>query len=286
MKIFEILFETRSLTYLDHLKEDEIFDIIKKDCSRILEIYKKTKSFLYRGEKKNNTFFKSTYPKERLPKDMPINLHNLLNNALKKSGFVATRDNSVFVTSSIDTAKFYGNVYVFFPKNGFYYTWSKNITDAYTDYELIPSIINKKNIGIYMYNFNPNSGIKFYKLKNNKNEKEILKILNKILGESKNKVPKFNSLGGFFNYFDIHFPFIKIEEKEKIFKILLENFDITEDLSENTMEQIYHIIGQIYKKDNINVAIKNKKEIMFTDSYYYMLNYKHYENLLEKWINA
>lgn len=100
---------------------------IVHECSDILDLYKNSSHFFYRGfaDQVPNIF--SSVPRgDRLPKDSLLWLSQLFDYGLVKMGFKALRSNSIFVTSSHGTAKIYGDTYIIFPVNGFDYTWTNS----------------------------------------------------------------------------------------------------------------------------------------------------------------
>lgn len=273
MKVSEIIFETRSFIPLDHLNDDEIINILEKECSDILKIYRKKERLLLRGEKKDFIFFKSFYPKNRKPKDSSQKYHDFLNNALKKAGFIATRENSVFVNPLNSIAKIYGNIYIFLPKNGFSYTWSEKIVDAYENFDIFAKEINKEKVGVYLFN-----DLVYYKLKDPQKEKEFL---NKVKDFFKRN---FVSTGDFFNFCINYYHTDYFDEKDwKIIKQHLNEYFIMVDENKVNMNKIYEIVSKFYRNDNLERAIIMNNEIMFTDSYYYMLSYT--KDISEKIIN-
>lgn len=54
---------------------------------------------------------------------------------LKKLGFKALRSNSIFCSGNLAEAATYGKLFAIFPHNGFDFTWSPEIEDAYNAWE-------------------------------------------------------------------------------------------------------------------------------------------------------
>jgi hypothetical protein len=116
-----------------------VLNKIKHECSDILNIYKKD-GLLYRGIKKNDEhkisdgILKIIPHTNRTPKDTPLDMHKALDRSFKKHFGWKARSEGVFVSGNIAMAAGYGNVGIFFPKNGFKYVWSPNFEDLYTDF--------------------------------------------------------------------------------------------------------------------------------------------------------
>ncbi|MCS7316867.1 MAG: hypothetical protein NZZ41_00905 [Candidatus Dojkabacteria bacterium] len=124
------------------------FDLIKRECSEIVNLYKKHLKFFYRGSKdveKEKVFIKKYPFPFRRPKDTPESLNLVVNKIFNEIGFSVNRYNSVFVTPNLSTAKNYGKPYIFFPKNGFKYLWSPEISDFYFFYRYGDSLLEKLN---------------------------------------------------------------------------------------------------------------------------------------------
>lgn len=123
-------------------ERDKIFNNIRKNCSQILDIYKTTINrsalkggLLYRGLKKKVKMGEvktGRLEKGRIPKDTPVVVHNWLNEQFKKRFGWSVRD-GVPVTTAYGQAQGYGEVYIFFPFNGFKYVYSDEVLDLYTD---------------------------------------------------------------------------------------------------------------------------------------------------------
>lgn len=124
MRFKEFITEDRMFTHLDG-NSKELPDIIEKECSDILKIYRSTGKYLYRGEKdaKMNTVFKAGIHPERIPVQMDPSTHTKFKNAMIAAGFRAHRGNSIFTTGNTGTASEWGKTFIILPTNGFDYTW-------------------------------------------------------------------------------------------------------------------------------------------------------------------
>lgn len=108
-----------------------LLERISKECSDIVSVYKSNGGdFIYRGASSSQDAFRGRARDDRKPMDSHPELHDLLNNALKKAGVKARRDNSIFTSASYSQASNYGNnVFVIFPKDGYSFSCSKKIKD-------------------------------------------------------------------------------------------------------------------------------------------------------------
>lgn len=121
--------------------EDKGKDIQKlyDNCSEIIEIYKKTNRFLYRGLHKKQPVDKIILKKPRKmrkPKDTSLNIHKIADKVFLENFGWKVRTQGVFATSDYDASKQYGannHVHIIFPFDGFEYVWSSKVEDAYTD---------------------------------------------------------------------------------------------------------------------------------------------------------
>lgn len=267
MKINEIIEKNSNIIEdLSSLSEKDIVKTLKKDCNDIIKIYKNTKKLIFRGEKKEFLFFKKKYPNNRTPRDTNVYFHKIINYVFKKKGFIANRSNSVFTTSQIQIAHSYGNPYIFFPKNGYHYVWGSDVFDLYFDISNIIRNINNKNNNIYGFN-----GF-FYKLKSSKREKDVLFKINDYLKYNNITLEKFDSLKSFFVYFNEKYIFLDLSQKRNFSHIIIEFFDsITE--KDDEINEIFEEISKKYRNNDLHEAIKSGNEILFTDEFFYMLNY-------------
>lgn len=116
---------------------DQLEILLRRDCSEYISLLEVTSAHLYRGIDGKPDLFKG------YPRDNRDNLHtspvhtNIINQLLKIAGMEANRNNSLFVTSDLDDAGSYGELYYIFPINGFKYTWT-------SAYDLIGSQILRK----------------------------------------------------------------------------------------------------------------------------------------------
>jgi hypothetical protein len=120
-----------------YLNNDDISDemyeyLIDAVDYDVLQLYSKTKKFLYRGsERKIDTFdlIERKY-KQRKTKHMSKWVYDILNNSFEKK-FGWNVRNGVFTTSDRVEASIFGEPYVFIPKEGSKpkFVWSSKIKD-------------------------------------------------------------------------------------------------------------------------------------------------------------
>ena len=113
---------------------NEMLNIIKKDCSNFLKEFGNTA--IYRGTKdikKDNTLIRMKSRIDRMPKDTPKHLHDLMDELFKKYHGWKARSEGVFVTKYFSDAEAYGTPALFFPKGNYKYLWSEDIDDLYVD---------------------------------------------------------------------------------------------------------------------------------------------------------
>ena len=126
------------ITFKQFLKEDnnqlstmeEAANIIKARCEK----YLKLNTHLYRGinsTQSNYEFFEGTTRKNRIPKDMSLLGHKILNAYFKDQYGVAARSESLFTTPDDQVAARYGKSFEIFPMDDFDYLWSPFLDDAY-----------------------------------------------------------------------------------------------------------------------------------------------------------
>lgn len=90
-------------------------------------------------------------PKTRLPIDTPKFIHSATDKLMKKLGFKARRDNSIFTAKSPSWAAAYGRYYAIFPIGEYFYTYSNSIQDFYVDLisDRIDEILTNEALKLY-----------------------------------------------------------------------------------------------------------------------------------------
>jgi len=114
--------------------------IIDKECSQIINEYKKIGKVLFRGARESNAreispnIGKNVPRNDRKPKDTMWNHHDMMNNLFYDKFGWYVRSEGVFTSSSPSTAKSFGNLNLFLPANGYKYVWSERYKDLYSDF--------------------------------------------------------------------------------------------------------------------------------------------------------
>jgi hypothetical protein len=151
---------------IENSSTNKVVTFIKKNCTEILNVYK-FKRYLYSGIENMPSIFLGRTRMHRTPLNTDIAVHNKLNSILKKANFIATRDNSIFVSSKKGDTFYYGSTYIIFPLDGFSYSWCATAVDLTTFYQLDSfRPLNNKFIND-MYKLSPNDFVEKYKFKNN-----------------------------------------------------------------------------------------------------------------------
>lgn len=98
-----------------------------KDCSEILKIYREHQNFCYRATDANINSIEKIYSRnDRKPRDTPLYVHNLFDDAFKKYYGWKVRSEGVYTYSGNNWAlnAFGSKIYLVFPKNGFEYIYN------------------------------------------------------------------------------------------------------------------------------------------------------------------
>ena len=106
-------------------KFDQLWDkAIAPNCSESISACKNGGRFMYRGFSSAQPVVRGRSWNDREPVDSDYELSIRFDKMLKALGFKALRSNSIFVTSSLKTASYFGTSYIIFPVNGFNYTYT------------------------------------------------------------------------------------------------------------------------------------------------------------------
>jgi len=97
---------------------------IAPNCSESLAACKNGGRFMYRGFSSAQPIVRGRSWDDREPVDSDQKLSRRFDSMLKALGFKALRSNSIFVTSALKTASYFGTSYIIFPINGFNYTYT------------------------------------------------------------------------------------------------------------------------------------------------------------------
>ena len=168
------------MRYYNYLNEDKItslVDLIKDKCKPFLKDWNGI-NFLYRGMKQGFDYKVLPVRTDRKPKDMPIDLHNMFDNAFQSKFGWKARSNSVFCTGDKIATEEYGNCFVIFPIGNYQFISSPNIEDLYfyfTKTEVLYSTLFIKHFGKEV-GYDYSAVDEFYN--ENKNDKQIMKKFN------------------------------------------------------------------------------------------------------------
>jgi len=118
------------LTYLESLPEGSLEKLatkIKVECRDFYNAFKKCDKVLFRGYKyKHPPAFESMSPVNREPKDSDVNNTILFDKFAQELGIEALRSNSIFTISSECHARYYGILFVIYPKDTADFSWSES----------------------------------------------------------------------------------------------------------------------------------------------------------------
>ncbi len=159
LRLTRYISESGQLYSIDDLSVEDIASQLQKECGQIIQEYSSVQGFLLRGIKNINRD-KILAVKlgrggvERQPRDTALHVHDWLNDEFE-SRFGWRVRNGISTTSSWSTASGYGggNVYVFFPANGYKFCWSPAIQDL--TLSLPSDIRNTRNTDTLAINLEP-----------------------------------------------------------------------------------------------------------------------------------
>jgi hypothetical protein len=129
MRFLKFLGESNSEVNVDDLKN--LIKTLKSECSQFIQEFLSKDVSLYRGIKgSSKKIWTEIKPRtNRLPKNTPEKIHDLMDAAFKKKFGWKVRSEGVFAVNSFDEASIYGKPYLFLPKNGYKYVYSPKIQD-------------------------------------------------------------------------------------------------------------------------------------------------------------
>lgn len=110
--------------YLDDSDINDFLHKVETECSDVLGSIRATNKGCFRGSNRKNTIFLGTPRQDRKPLDSSWMMHHAYLRMYAEHNIKANRQNSTFVTSDANLARFYGPVFAIFPRNGFSYSWS------------------------------------------------------------------------------------------------------------------------------------------------------------------
>lgn len=118
------------------ISEKEFIDGVLRDCGTFLEDFLVRKKFkpIYRGMNERADYIKSGVRTNRVPKDIPSHVSQVVDTLFKKSVDVKARSATLFVTSTYETAAEYGQPYIIFPTGSFDTIYSEYSNDLFADW--------------------------------------------------------------------------------------------------------------------------------------------------------
>lgn len=270
------------------IEKNFISKILKENCKQITNLYLSFDFFLYHGKSKNENFIILDNIKYRNPKDTKKEIHDLIDKAMKDLNFKATRSNSLFCTSNETEAKKYGSsIFVVFPYDNFYYSYSPFIPD-FTEFseELITLVNNEyyeefylwgfevKNSNIYGFNIDGDYIVNYFL------QKYFLEEVENIVKEFYNSNKKFYVVRDLLKDYPNFFDFYSFKNKELAIKIkkLVEEYGKknVKDIENN--DEFFRLlklkIESLYKDNNIIDAVDKEVEIMINSEKFLLVNSK------------
>ncbi len=123
----------------------DVTTFLMKQCSSIIDVYKKTNNVLYRGITYGKygepmlLVTKKMHREERFPKDMDPDLHNWMNKYFNEVVGWPIR-NGISTTPSYSQAEDYGKAMFFFPQNRWGYAYLPVVDDLYSKQPTVPGM--------------------------------------------------------------------------------------------------------------------------------------------------
>jgi hypothetical protein len=113
---------------IDKTRED-----INKLCKPYIKSLKKynDNKFLFSGRRKSDLVLRENIRTDRKPKDMPLEIHQLLDKQFYQEFGVKSRSQSLFCVQKYQYAKAYGVPYYIFPIGNYTTIWAVRIDDLY-----------------------------------------------------------------------------------------------------------------------------------------------------------
>jgi hypothetical protein len=248
---------------------EDISNILTKDCSIFLKELKKIKSkhLLYRGYKKELFDFKKIKTrKDRRPKDMSEEIYNEFNIEFKHKFGWKPRSEGVFATSNISEAGSYGTIFLFFPVGKYKFIWSETIKDLFYEIENEEwYTFNEHHYDhIYSYEWNEIYGEGGHGSWYFRGENLKVNDYNDALDKIELKYDKHS---------EYELKWVPDKSEDDYFE---EKIKDMEELKEKEIQ--YYV--SLYKEKNLKDAIKSGNEITFKCDYYYLVDTKWQNDLL------
>ena len=256
MRLVEYYLQTE--LFEDDLYKDTM-NIIKEECSDIIDLYKKTNSFIYRGLKRTDNkkaivrnVYKITPRTDRSPKDTSWDDQEIIDGYFYKKFGWKPRSEGVFTSQTYSVAGSYGDVGIFLPVNGYKYLWSKKYGDLYSDF--FEDLVR---------------------------EYDPLDFEGKWVDEHGEEYDGYYDVEGYLNHTFKGNDTIQVTVKgddypKKVKKVILKyNPSVTMDNFEKELEKKYKHAVNEYQDNDLNAFMKNRpSEAMFKCKYYYWIKWK------------
>jgi hypothetical protein len=126
MRFKQYLKENKTVSF------EEVITMIWNDCQPYLKDLIKTgkfRGFMYSGRSSHSSFFKGNVHSYREPKDTDKQVHEMLDNKLKKKFGWNGRSNSIFCTGNKKQADNYGYIFIIFPTNKYKFIYNPDVED-------------------------------------------------------------------------------------------------------------------------------------------------------------
>ena len=276
MKIEELFFELdnsdeneKGLAELEKILRNKKDSFEKKTLKYMFE----NNVFLYRGMNSKDLVFIKSPRSNRQPRDLVIDIHNLINEIMDELKIKATRANSFFVINNFDEARTYGNVYLAFPLKGFSFYTNYSIYDLYEDFShIFVDFIkrkmrdDKKIHDLFVNNFLNDEAFEYFfdKLYSPSISTKITRLYNSYA----------KNLGSKYSFHELISKILNLSNKfDLIDKIKLFFKDIVLDTVKNKKE-----INNILQRENIDINTFNEftdklLEMLIVEIIFYMIFY-------------
>ena len=119
-----------------YIENPKVISELKK-CKPFINDLLKCKPFslLYSGRRTSENWFVKNVRKDRKPRDMKIEIHNILDEVFYEKFGIKARSQTIFTTPNYNQTKTYtgtaGSAYIIFPMGEYEIIWSDRIYDLY-----------------------------------------------------------------------------------------------------------------------------------------------------------
>ena len=265
MKLFKYIREEKQA----HI--EFVLNQLKENCAPWLKD-PQANGLLYRGTRSPIINMKVVKARldDRMPKDMPKDIHDELNYWFRKK-FGWNVRNGVFASSNIGIAKNYhheGDPYIFMPIGKYEYVWSPEVGDLFTDYYENGTLQSQEQLE-HDYDDGYYQNVKYYV------DGQEIDFFNTGKWFDLKKFDVSSNVSGMYEIPDIKHP--EIIHKFEVRKMSFDDF-VSYNFSDNhTPEEIV----SLYTNRNLRDAIDSEKEICFKCNEYYLIERKFEEDIME-----